>query len=261
MSQSQTACVGAWPRPSGTAARWLAQRLLGLLAVGDVGAGPEPFDDVAAAVPDRHPARLEPAVLPVAAGGRGIPRRRARAPPRTPVQNCRVGSRSSGCSVSSHRQPSSSALGDAGVLRPLRAEVVAGAVRRRGPDQLRQRLGQAPPPLLALPQRLLGPLALGDVAVVGDDPGDARVVQEVLADGLDVPPRAVGVPQAELGRDRGPGPAQDRVEERPLGVPGRRGGRSGRGRRSGRSGPPAGTPADVRSTGTDRGPCPRRRRG
>ena len=65
-------------------------------------------------------------------------------------------------------------------------------------------------------QRLLGPLALGDVAVVGDDPGDARVVQEVLADGLNVPPRAVGVPQAELGRDRGPGPAQDRVEEGPL---------------------------------------------
>ena len=53
--------------------------------------------------------------------------------------------------------------------------------------------------------RLLGPLALGDVAVIGDDPGDARVVQEVLADGLDVPPGAVGVSQAELGRDRGSG--------------------------------------------------------
>src|SRR5262249_4825180 len=63
---------------------------------------------------------------------------------------------------------------------------------------------------------LLGPLPLGDVAVVGDDPGDARIVQEVLADGLDVPPRAVGVPQAESGRDRSPGPAPNRVEEGPL---------------------------------------------
>ena len=29
---------------------------------------------------------------------------------------------------------------------------------------------------------------LGDVAVVGDNPGDARLVQEVLPDGLDFPP-------------------------------------------------------------------------
>src|SRR5438270_13862214 len=45
----------------------LAKRFLGLPEIGDVGTRPEPFDDVPAAVPDRHPARLEPAVLPVMA--------------------------------------------------------------------------------------------------------------------------------------------------------------------------------------------------
>src|SRR5437763_14197723 len=45
----------------------LPQRLLGLPQVGNVGACAEPLDDVAAGVPDGHPARLEPAVFPVAA--------------------------------------------------------------------------------------------------------------------------------------------------------------------------------------------------
>src|SRR5580700_5468927 len=43
----------------------LAQRLLGLPEVGDVGAGAEPFDDLAGAVSNWYAARLEPAVLPV----------------------------------------------------------------------------------------------------------------------------------------------------------------------------------------------------
>src|SRR5258707_1361024 len=43
----------------------LAQRFLGSLPVGDIGAGPEPLDDVAVAVPDRPAARLEPAVRSV----------------------------------------------------------------------------------------------------------------------------------------------------------------------------------------------------
>ena len=54
---------------------------------------------------------------------------------------------------------------------------------------------ERPLPLLLGPTNvLLGPFALGDVTVIGDDPGDARVVQEVLPDGLDVPPGTIGVP-------------------------------------------------------------------
>ena len=41
------------------------QRLLGPPEVGDIGAGPEPFEDVPIAVSDRHATRLEPAVLSV----------------------------------------------------------------------------------------------------------------------------------------------------------------------------------------------------
>src|SRR4029077_208158 len=65
-----------------------------------------------------------------------------------------------------HRQPAPAqqvTLGHPGVLRPLLAEVVTGAVRRGAPDQLRQCLGQTPPTPLTLPQRLLGPLLAGDV--------------------------------------------------------------------------------------------------
>src|SRR5262249_31514069 len=45
----------------------LAQRLLGLPEVGDVGAGAEPFDNVGGGVVDRYAAGLEPTVLSVAA--------------------------------------------------------------------------------------------------------------------------------------------------------------------------------------------------
>src|SRR5207248_2197350 len=58
-----------------------------------------------------------------------------------------------------HRQPAPAqqvTLVYPGVLRPLRTEVIAGAVGRGAPDELRQRLGQAPPTLLTLPQPLLG---------------------------------------------------------------------------------------------------------
>src|SRR5258706_12647 len=43
----------------------LTQLLLGQPEVGDVGAGAEPFDDLAGAVSNWYAARLEPAVLPV----------------------------------------------------------------------------------------------------------------------------------------------------------------------------------------------------
>src|SRR5580698_4398408 len=51
----------------------------------------------------------------------------------------------------------------AGVLRPLGTEIVAGAVRHRGPNQLRECLGQTPPALFTVAQRLLGVLELRDV--------------------------------------------------------------------------------------------------
>ena len=64
----------------------------------------------------------------------------------------------------------------------------------------------------------LGPFAVGDVAVVGDNPRDVRIVQEVLPDGLDVPPRTIGASQTKLERDRRPGLVADGVEESPLTV-------------------------------------------
>ncbi len=61
------------------------------------------------------------------------------------------------------------ALGDARVLRPLRAEVITSAVGQGSPNQLRQRLGQVPPALLALAQRLHGVLALSNVPRQGHE--------------------------------------------------------------------------------------------
>ncbi len=49
-----------------------------------------------------------------------------------------------------------------------------------------------------VPEFVLERLAGGDVAVVDDQAGDRRVVEEVLADRLDRPPRAVRVTDAEL---------------------------------------------------------------
>src|SRR5262245_12620584 len=89
------------------------------------------------------------------------------------------------------------ALGDARVLGPLRTEVIARAVRGRAPDQLRQRLGQVAPALLALAQRLLGALEGGEVA------GDAKRPYD----------RAVLVAQRHLG---GGEPAHVAVEPDPL---------------------------------------------
>src|SRR5256885_1847457 len=66
-------------------------------------------------------------------------------------------------------------LGHTGVLSPLRAEVVAGAVGRGAPDQMRQRLGQAPPTLLTLPQPLLGLLPVGNVQLPPLDEAEGPV--------------------------------------------------------------------------------------
>ena len=61
-------------------------------------------------------------------------------------------------------------FGDAGVVDPLRTEVVARPVGAAGPNKLRQGLHDLPEPLLARAHRLLGPLALGDVGGDADEP-------------------------------------------------------------------------------------------
>src|SRR6185295_14258823 len=109
------------------------ERLLGLPEVRDVGTRPEPFDDVPSAVPDRHSACLEPTVLAVAASDavfhvvrvapfHGL---QPEAPRRLAVLRVQ------------RLQPAPAeqlGLASAGVLAPLGAEIVAGAVRFRGPD-------------------------------------------------------------------------------------------------------------------------------
>ncbi len=168
-----------------------AQRLLGLPEVGDVGACPKPLDDVAAAVADRHATRLEPAVFTVVPADTvfnvvGVTPRHG-LQPELPRRLAVVGVQ--GLQPAPAEQVR---LRDAGVLRPLGAEVVAGAVRRRGPDELRQRLGQAPPALFTLAQRFLGALELRDVAGDAERAGDPAVrVAEGHLGGGDPPHVAV----------------------------------------------------------------------
>lgn len=50
----------------------------------------------------------------------------------------------------------------------------------------------------ALPERLLRPLALRDVAGVDDDALDHGIVDQVLADGLEVAPDAALIPDPVL---------------------------------------------------------------
>src|SRR3954452_9264525 len=105
----------------------LPQRQLGLPEVGDIGAGPEPLDDPACAVADGGAAGLEPAVHAVRTSDaifhviRAAPRHLLgpESPGRLPVVRVQ------------HRQPAPAqqvTLGHPGVLRPLLAEVVTGAV-------------------------------------------------------------------------------------------------------------------------------------
>src|SRR5258708_5585160 len=136
-----------------------AQRFLGSLPVGDIGAGPEPLDDVAVAVPDRHAARLKPAVpslVPAHAVFHVID-----AAPRHRIGPHLPGTLPVVAGQDVHPAPAGAlAPGDAGVFRPWGANVIARAVRRGGPDQLRQRLGQAAPALLILAQGLVCDAAL-----------------------------------------------------------------------------------------------------
>src|SRR5580693_4308817 len=105
-----------------------AEPLLALPQLRDVGAGAEPFDDIPAGVADRHAARLEPAILAVAAANavfdvvRVVPRDRFQ--PETPCRLAIV--RVQRLEPSPTKQVR---LFKACVLRPLRAEVIAGAIR------------------------------------------------------------------------------------------------------------------------------------
>src|SRR5439155_954239 len=116
-----------------------AEPLLAVAQLRDVGAGAEPFDDIPAGVADRYAARLEPSVLAVAAADtvfhvvRVVPRHGLQPEVSRPLAVLWV----------QRPQPAPAEqlrLRDAGVLCPLGAEIVAGAVGCRGPDQLRQRL-------------------------------------------------------------------------------------------------------------------------
>src|SRR4051794_34187355 len=114
--------------------------LLAVAQLRDVGAGAEPFDDIPAAVADRYAARLEPSILAALVADAGfdvvgvVPsdRFQPEAPRRLAVVRVQ------------RLQPLPAEqlrLRDAGVLRPLRAEVIACAIRRRRPNELWQRLG------------------------------------------------------------------------------------------------------------------------
>src|SRR5262249_5651859 len=177
-------------------------RLQPLLVV-DVRAGPEPLDGPVGLIPKGQAARLEPAALPVAAADAVF--HVVGAAPRHGLQPG-VPRRFAVVRVQRLQPPPAEqlALGHAGVLRPLGAEVVARAVRGRGPDELRERLGQAPPAVLARAQRLLGALMLGDVAVgLQHAPDPVGVADQLVPRGDD--DLAAGLrPVAQLAL---PGPA------------------------------------------------------
>src|SRR5208283_3964788 len=140
----------------------LPQRLLGPLMFGNVGAGAEPLDDLARGVPYWYPAGGEPAIRAIRAADAVfhcvIALFRYSFNPAIPGAFPVVRMQQL------HPAPGEQfALSSAGVFHDLGAEVVGRAVGPCGPYKLRQRLGQAAPTLLALPQRLLGTLAFRNV--------------------------------------------------------------------------------------------------
>jgi len=143
-----------------------AQGLLRALPVVDVGAGAEPLCDGARPVADRDPAGLKPSVLPV--GGSDAELQVVEAPPGDGALPARPGPPE--VVGVEHREPAGPVMvgrGHPGVIDPLAAEVVAIAPGRGGPDQLRHCLGEQPEPGLTAAQLLLGPAALGDLALEG----------------------------------------------------------------------------------------------
>src|SRR5205807_7953256 len=173
---------------------------LALAQLRDVGAGAEPFDDIPAGVADRHAARFEPAILAVAAANAVfdvvsvMPRDRFQPKVARRLAVVRV-------QRLEPLPPEQVRLGNACVLRPLRAKVIACAIRRRRPNELWQRLGQAPPTLLTLPQSLLGLLPVGDVPRHGHQELSAAL-PERFAPGLNWEHRPVLAAVPGLERDR-----------------------------------------------------------
>src|SRR5262249_38005031 len=155
-----------------------------------VGTRPEPFADVPGAVPDCHAPALEPAIRAVEA---------AQAVFDLVFALARDGGSPGLLDAFPvigvlHFQPAPTqqfARRAAQVLHNLRAGVVHAAVGHVSPDELRQRLGQAPPALLTLAQGLLNALAVGDVMAEADKANDVPT------------PVAVG----SLGREVGAGHA------------------------------------------------------
>ena len=114
----------------------LPQRFLRLAKLRDVGAGAEPFNNGSVAVPNRHTTRFEPAVLAIATADAvldviGVAFGH-RIQPKLP------------CGLTIVRMqclkpaPAKQVwFRNTGVLCPLGAEIITGAVGHRGPDELR----------------------------------------------------------------------------------------------------------------------------
>ena len=81
-----------------------------------------------------------------------------------------------------------------------RARVDQPALGADDGDDVREVLDERPEPLVAVAERLFGGHPLGDVARRDDDAADRRVVEQVVADRLQVPPRAVRVLDPHLDR-------------------------------------------------------------
>src|SRR5439155_24236326 len=128
---------------------------LALAQLSDIGAGAEPFDDIPAGVADRHAARFEPAILAVAAANavfdvvRVMPRDRFQPKVARRLAVVRV-------QRLEPLPPEQVRLCNACVLRPLRAKVIACAIRRRRPNKLWKRLGSATLQLFDFARCLLG---------------------------------------------------------------------------------------------------------
>src|SRR5512132_1671564 len=91
-------------------------------------------------------------------------------------------------------------LGRAGVFDPLAAQVVAVAIRKRRPDELRHRFGQNPKAGFAVAKRLLGAPPFGYVLARAENADDAalRVAQQLVAPSYGAF-RAIGAEHDTLG--------------------------------------------------------------
>src|SRR5204862_4565840 len=138
------------------------EEFVGAFLVVDIRVGAQPFHDAAFGVAQRHAPRLEPAMRAIGAAQTIFEvERRLRldcALPRgrRPLAISRI-------DLFEPAEAELPLLGNAGIAHPLRAHVIAAPVGQAGPYQLRQAFRQRAEARLALAQRLVGPLAVGDV--------------------------------------------------------------------------------------------------